>query len=406
MTLPLKGITVLDFSQFLAGPLASLRLADLGARVIKIEKPDTGDLCRSIYISELELDGDSTLFHSINRNKESYAANLKDPDDLAKVKQLLTQVDVMINNFRPGVIQRIGLDYSTVKSLNPKIVYAEITGYGTEGPWRDLPGQDLLAQAKSGLTWLTGKADDPPRSMGLAVADMLAGHGLVQGILACLVRRGITGKGGKIETSLLEAMLDFQFEVLTTHLNDGGKLPNRAQVGSGHAYLGSPYGIYQTSNGHLALAMMPLDKLGSLIDLQTLTLPEIQQREFSHRNEINQMIADHLITQTTQHWLDILEPADIWCAEIMNWEELLQHEAFEVLKMTQKIVRPGSRDEIETLRCPLRIDGKRLTSPVGAPSVGQDNEKIEQEMLPREMVQLDIANALCKSQSLHSESTK
>ena len=167
MKYPLEGITILDFSQFLAGPLASLRLADLGARVIKVEIPATGDLCRSIYISDLELDGDSTLFHSINRNKESYAANLKDPDDLSKVKQLLTQADVMINNFRPGVIERIGLGYSTVSRLNPKIVFAEITGYGTEGPWRDLPGQDLLAQARSGLTWLTGEADDPPRTMGL-----------------------------------------------------------------------------------------------------------------------------------------------------------------------------------------------------------------------------------------------
>ena len=217
---------------------------------------------------------------------------------------------------------------------------------------------------------------------------MLAGHGLVQGILACLVRRGITGKGGKVETSLLETMLDFQFEVLTTHLNDGGQLPNRAQVGSGHAYLGSPYGIYKTSDGYLALAMMQLDNLGSLIGLEALTFPEIHQRAFSHRDEINQMIADHLVTRTTQHWLDILEPADIWCAEIMNWKELLDHEAFEVLKMTQRVVRPGSSQGIETLRCPLRIDGQRLTSPVGAPSIGQDNEKIESEMIQIETARI------------------
>ena len=120
MRLPLEGITVLDFSQFLAGPLASLRLADFGARVIKIERPGVGDLCRDLYISDLELDGDSTLFHSINRNKQSFAANLKDPDDLAKVKQLLGRADVMINNFRPGVMDRIGLDYETVRQLNPR----------------------------------------------------------------------------------------------------------------------------------------------------------------------------------------------------------------------------------------------------------------------------------------------
>ena len=187
---PLAGLLVLDFSQFLAGPSAALRLADLGARVIKVERPGTGDLGRQLYISNLELDGDSTLFHSINRNKESFAADLKQPEDLAAVRELVKRADVIIQNFRPGVMARIGLDAATARSLNPRLVYASITGYGDRGPWRDKPGQDLLAQSLSGLAWLSGDAAQGPVPMGLAVADMLAGAHLVQGILACLVRRG------------------------------------------------------------------------------------------------------------------------------------------------------------------------------------------------------------------------
>src|SRR4051812_35173032 len=156
--LPLEGLLVVDLSQFLAGPYCALRLADLGARVIKIERPNGGDLCRQLYISNLELDGDSTLFHSINRNKQSYAADLKDPADMARIKKLITKADVFIQNFRPGIIERIGLGYEAVKEINPRIVYATVSGYGSAGPWRDKPGQDLLVQSMSGVAWLSGNA--------------------------------------------------------------------------------------------------------------------------------------------------------------------------------------------------------------------------------------------------------
>src|SRR5688572_23657634 len=132
--LPLDGLTILDFSQFLAGPACALRLADLGARVIKIERPNGGDLCRQLYISNLELDGDSTLFHSINRNKQSFAADLKNPDDMAQVKQLIVKADVLIQNFRPGIMERLGLGYAAVRELNPQLIYATVTGYGPIGP--------------------------------------------------------------------------------------------------------------------------------------------------------------------------------------------------------------------------------------------------------------------------------
>ena len=199
MTKPLEGLTVLEFSQFLSGPYAGLRLADLGARVIKIERPDVGDLCRNLYISDTDLEGDSTLFHAINRNKESFAANLKDPSDVATVKKLIEKSDIITQNFRPGVIERIGLDYDNVKKINPKIVYGTISGYGSDGPWSSLPGQDLLAQSRTGLVWLNGNGGEAPTPMGLAVADMLAGHTLVEGILSAVIKRFRTGKGSTLK---------------------------------------------------------------------------------------------------------------------------------------------------------------------------------------------------------------
>ena len=229
MSRPLEGLTVLEFSQFLSGPYAGLRLADLGARVIKIERPEVGDLCRTLYISDTDLEGDSTLFHAINRNKESFAANLKDPTDLDLVKQLISKADIITQNFRPGVIEKIGLDYENAKKINPQIVYGSISGYGAEGPWKDLPGQDLLAQSRTGLVWLNGNGGEAPTPMGLAVADMLAGHSLVEGILAGVIKRYRTNQGCHIQTSLVEALLDFQFEVLTTYFNDGYRKPVRSK---------------------------------------------------------------------------------------------------------------------------------------------------------------------------------
>jgi len=375
---PLEGILVLDFSQFLAGPSAALRLADLGARVIKIERPDGGDLGRQLYISNLALDGDSTLFHSINRNKLSFAANLKDPADLAQVKKLVARADVMIQNFRPGIMERIGLGYPTVKELNPRLVYATVTGYGKEGPWKDKPGQDLLAQSMSGLTWLSGNANQGPIPMGLAIADMFAGAHMVQGILACLVRRGITNQGGLVEVTLMESIIDYQFEVLTTHLNDGGQLPQRSTVNNAHAYLSAPYGIYQTASGYLAIAMTPIPRLGQLLSCPPLLEYTDAKRWFTERDHIKAILAEHLLTQATSHWLSILEPADVWCAEVLDWPRLLAHGGFQILDMIQTVSRSNGAS-LTTTRCPIRVDGEILKSGLGAPKIGEHNALLQNE---------------------------
>ena len=379
MSRPLEGLTVLEFSQFLSGPYAGLRLSDLGARVIKIERPEVGDLCRTLYISDTDLEGDSTLFHAINRNKESFSANLKDPKDLELVKKLIEKADIITQNFRPGVIEKIGLDYESVKKINPKIVYGSISGYGSDGPWKDLPGQDLLAQSRTGLVWLNGNGGEAPTPMGLAVADMLAGHSLVEGILAGVIKRFRTNIGCHIETSLVEALLDFQFEVLTTYFNDGNRKPVRSKYNNAHAYLSAPYGIYKTKDSYIAIAMTPLPKLGELLDIEFLKSLHDQKIWFTERDTIKKQIGDWVVNQSTQEILNILEPADIWCAEVLDWENMLKHEGFKILDMTQRIKSLDGLD-IKTLRCPIRVDGEIFKSDLAAPKVGQDNEKIIKEM--------------------------
>jgi len=376
---PLSGLVVVDLSQFLSGPYCSLRLLDLGARVIKIERPDGGDLSRRLYLSDTEIGGDSTIFHAINRAKESFAVDLKNEDDLAALRGLLAKADVLIQNFRPGVIERLGLDYQSVRKLNPRLVYASISGYGEEGPWVKRPGQDLLAQARSGVMWLNGDEDQGPVPFGLAVADMLAGAACAQGILAALVRRGVTGEGGHVETSLMEALIDLQFEVLTTHLNDGRRLPRRSSFRSAHAYLAAPYGVYPAKDGYLAIAMTPIPKLADLLEMEDLApYRDRPSSWFTARDEIKAIIAQRIAQKSIDDWLAILEPADIWCARVLNWEEVLESDGFRALDLLQTVTREDGVS-ITTTRSPLRVDGVRAEVTRAAPRVGEHSEAIRVE---------------------------
>ncbi|UHC17692.1 CoA transferase [Methylobacterium currus] len=376
--LPLDGLVVVDLSQFLSGPYCALRLLDFGARVIKVERPDGGDLSRRLYLSDTEIGGDSTLFHAINRGKESLAIDLKDEADMASLRRLLARADVMIQNFRPGVIERLGLDYESVRVINPRLVYASISGYG-DGPWVKRPGQDLLAQARSGVMWLNGDEAQGPVPFGLAVADMLAGAAVAQGILAALVRRGVTGRGSHVETSLLEALIDFQFEVLTTHLNDGGRLPRRSAFRSAHAYLAAPYGVYPTQDGFLAIAMTPIPILADLLGIEALApYRDDPASWFGARDAIKAIIAQRLAEETSEHWLALLEPADIWCAKVLDWTELLESDGFRKLDMLQT-VRRADDVAIRTTRAPVRFDGTRPGGAEAAPRIGEHSAAIRRE---------------------------
>lgn len=374
----LNDILVLDFSQFLSGPSASLRLADMGARVIKIERPGIGDICRVLYVSDIKLDGgESTIFHAINRNKESYSADIKDELSLSKIKKLIAGADVVMHNFRPGVMERVGLDYESVIKINPTVIYGEISGYGTEGEWKDLPGQDLLLQAVSGITYLTGNQSQPPVPMGVAVADIIAGTHLTQGILAGLFNRLNNNQGAYVQVSMFESLLDFQFEVLTCFLNDGMDMPVRSSVNGAHAYIAAPYGIYKTSNGFIAIAMAPVTKLGDLLQSDALKKYSKPEEWFSKRDDIKKILKELFICKSTEEWLAILEPADIWCADVYDYDDLLRSEGYKLLKMEQEVISAGRA--IRTTRCPVRVDEVIVTSPKGAPVLGEHTINIDRE---------------------------
>lgn len=381
--LPLDGMLVLDFSQFLAGPMAAMRLGDLGARVIKVERPEGGDIGRRLAFAGVVRDGDTLSFHITNRNKESYTADLKNAEDRLHVRTLIAKADVIVQNFRPGIMERLGFGYDAVAEINPGIVYASVSGYGSAGPWRDRPGQDLLAQSLSGLPWLSGSFDDPPIPVGIALADIIASIHLASGVTAALLRRERTGVGGRVETSLLESMLDLQYELLSAHLGDPDVTVKRGARNTAHAFLQAPYGVYPTSDGYLAIAMTPVPALGALIGLDTLQQYADPATWWSDQTEITRALAEHLASRSTEHWLAILDEADVWCAPVLTLPELVAHEGFRALDMAQDITRPelvGDGDVVvRTIRTPVRFDGAVVKNGRGAPRLGEHTDAIRAE---------------------------
>lgn len=376
MQLPLRGITVLEFAQYLSGPCAGLRLADLGARVIKIERPVKGEAGRKLAIKDLWVKDDSLLFHTINRNKESFVTDFDDPQDRLWLDKLIERADVIVQNFRPGVMERKGLGYDAVKKINKAIIYVSITGYGTQGPWKDKPGQDLLLQSLSGLAYNSGNRHDNVLPFGLAMGDYLCGNQAVQAVLAGLIRRKRTGEGALLELSLMESLIDFQFEFFTTYFQSG-IVPQRSAVNNAHALLSAPYGIYQTLDGYLAVAMMPLKKLNRAISCAGLEAFG-EKDAFTRRDEIKAILQQHFVQQKTAYWLERGKPFDLWIAPVLNWRQLMQKQGYADLKMEQWIALNG--EKIKTTRCPIRVNGHYFLSTKPAPSLGAHTERIKIEL--------------------------
>jgi crotonobetainyl-CoA:carnitine CoA-transferase CaiB-like acyl-CoA transferase len=274
-------------------------------------------------------------------------------------------------------MQKNGLDYATVQQLNPRIIYAEISGYGKEGPWKNKPGQDLLLQSITGIAHTTGSGTNGPVPFGIAIADILCGAQLVQGILAALIRRQKKGIGALIELSLMESLLDFQFELLTTYYTNS-KQPKRSNISNGHPLLSAPYGIYATADGFIALAMMDIHVLAKAIHCKELENFS-KEEAFARRDEIKTILTVHIIKEKTNYWLSLLQEEGLWAMEVFDWEKMMNHEAYKLLKMEQTVTVNGS--EINTTRCPIRINGERLYADKRAPKLGEHNDKIVREVL-------------------------
>lgn len=368
---PLSGITVLDMSQFLSGPVAALRLADLGARVIKLERPEVGELGRQLALCDLRTDRGSISFQAMNRGKESVEVDLKDASDLEFVHSLISEADVVVQNFRPGVAERLGVDYATAAQRSPGIIYGTVSGYGSSGPWASKPGQDLLAQSLSGITRIARPKGDP-QPVPLSLADTLASIHLSQGIIALLFRKLRTGVGGLVETSLVECLYDVMFETVSNVLHDETILDAESATRAANPYLAAPYGTYATRDGFLALAMNDVPQLGALLDVPELDEYRTASSWWEHREAIGQALSRRLIQQPTAAWLEILEAADVWCAPVLSLGESLASAGTAALELFQEF--DGGLDApLRTTRPPIRIDGRVLTSPGPAPLLGEHN---------------------------------
>jgi crotonobetainyl-CoA:carnitine CoA-transferase CaiB-like acyl-CoA transferase len=320
---PLDGIVVADFTQLVQGPYAAQVLADLGAEVIKIEPPG-GDWLRRFALGNAYPGGESISFLAFNRNKTSVVLNLKQADQVEAARRIVARADVVLENFRPGVMDRLGLGYESLRELNPGLVYCASTGYGADGPYRDRPGQDLLVQSITGLPTLNGRDGDPPTPVAVGVADMTAGLHMVYGTLAALVERARTGTGQRVEVNLLNSLLAVQCQELTAHLNTTDR-PRRNPVMAGTPFTGAPYGIYPTRDGHLAIAMNPVSRLMSALGLDGWADVDAQNvTEPGADAAIRAAITGRLAELSTVEWLEVLLAKDIWCAPLNDYDAVAE----------------------------------------------------------------------------------
>ncbi len=313
---PLAGLVVADFAQLAQGPFATQMLGDLGAEIIKIE-PIKGDWMRHWSMANLFIEGQGASFLSFNRNKRSIAIDLKNPRGKEVALRLIDRADIVIENFRPGVMERLGLGYETLAARNPRIIYCASSGWGQTGPYVTRPGQDLLVQAVAGVGYLNGNADEPPQGVAVGIADFTAGFHIVYGVLAALYARDQTGRGQRVDVSLLNSILNLHIQELSLYLNGAG-LPQRSRSDIPSPYLGAPYGFYETADGYIAIAMNPIDKLARLVGITGYDdHPESQIME--GRDEVRADFQKGFLTKTTEEWLDILLAEDIWVAPVNDF---------------------------------------------------------------------------------------
>ena len=367
MAKPLQGIRVLDMGTFITGPAAAMLLADLGAEVIKVEQPGTGDPFRAF-------DGDlySPHFQTYNRNKKSIELNTKDAGDLAKFDALVATADVFIQNFRPGVAERLKVDAARLQALNPRLVYADISGFGQEGPHKDRPAFDTVAQASAGFLRLLINPDHP-RVVGPAIADAVTGFYAALGVLAALYERDKTGKGRHVETSMFEAMCHFNLDDFTHYL-----AVDQIMGPYSRPHVSQSYVFECADGGWIALHMSSPPKFWENL-ATAMGVPDMLEREeFATRparirnyDKVIAFLAPIFKTQSRQHWDDRLTELEVPHSAILNSKEVLEGELGQHHGILAEADSP--RGKFRTIRSPLHFDGEIEREITAPPELGQDN---------------------------------
>jgi crotonobetainyl-CoA:carnitine CoA-transferase CaiB-like acyl-CoA transferase len=373
----LHGIRVVSFNHFLLGPVGIQALGDLGADVIAVEPLD-GAFQRHWSGGDRWVDGQSALHLVGGRNKRSIAVDLKAPAGIEVARRLLATADVVAENFRPGVMDKLGLGYDRLKQDNPGVVYAAASGFGIDGPYVERPGQDLLIQAMSGLATITGNRDDGPRSVGVSAADHHGAALLALGVVAALVRRARTGQGCRVDVNLLSAAIDLQMESFVCYLN--GTTPDSVAPPRwiGGWYYPAPYGIYPTRDGHLAISLVKLATLATALDLPALAA--IADAEaFRRRDEIAAMVADALAARSNAEWAEVLTRHKIWHAPVNDYAAVVADP--QVRHNGSFVTMAGATDAPVTLvNHPVRYDGQAAEVRLAPQPLGAQTGEILAEL--------------------------
>jgi len=372
----LAGITVLDFTQLLQGPYATQMLGDMGANVIKIEKAGSGDLMRSLTFFNEWLPGhESPCFIPWNRNKRSLALNLKAPESKELIEKLVRQADVVIENFRPGVMAKLGLSYEDMAKINPSLVYCSASGWGSDGPYAKRPGQDLLVQGLSGAAMTSGRGDDAPVAIGTALSDQLGAMHIVYSVLSALFYRERTGEGQLIEVNLLQSVLAFEMQDFFT-IHNLKKNFERPNSGIAHPGNGAPFGIYETQDGWLSIAMCPWSKIVEATSAQELEQYDDPQILFDRRDEVFEALQEQMRTKTTAEWLEIMLGLDIWCAEVLEQKDVENDPQVQHLEAFTEMEHPAA-GRVKVTNIPVKMS-RTLRRP--APLIGQHGPEILEEL--------------------------
>ncbi len=328
---PLDGLRVLDLTIAMAGPLCTQRLGEMGADIVKIEAPGGGDFSRYSPMAGVTKFGDSTCFITLNQNKKSLVLDLKSDAGKEALYKMVVQADVLIQNFRPRVAGKLGIDYSTLSTINPRLVYGSVSGYGDTGPMKDRPGQDLLLQSFTGLMMNGGIAGQLPQASPLYMVDVTASHMICEGILAALIARHRTGKGQEVKVSMMNAILEMQCQEITSYLASDSP-PQRGASPQVSLYMEPPYGVYRCSEGFFAIAQADIGELAEILGLAQLAQlkrsrpPQADSRALSQwRDAIYDLIAECLQKNTAVYWDNLLSPRGIWCTVVNDYEAFLNH---------------------------------------------------------------------------------
>jgi crotonobetainyl-CoA:carnitine CoA-transferase CaiB-like acyl-CoA transferase len=316
----LGGYRVLDLSVAMAGPLAAMRLGDLGADVVKVE-PVTGEWQRHTSAGGAAGNEVNASFLSLNRNKRSLAVDLKSEDGRELLYELVRTSDVFLQNYRPGVAARLGVDYDTLRALKPSLVYVSISGYGESGPYAEWPGQDLLVQAMSGALFSAGRPDEPPVAAPYFLADAVTAYSAFEGVLAALLHRERTGEGQLVQVNMLDAVIALQMQELSVH-TVGGVPQTRSEEVHAHSYIRAPYGIFTTADGYISLAFANLPVLAEVLDAPQLAGLDAERDGFARRDEIAAAVSTALRRESTEHWMLKLRERGVWCGPVLSYDDL------------------------------------------------------------------------------------